>query len=122
MENLLHAKLDAYIQQNTPKMEEQTTWQVIGAAVVGVVSALGLPKLWEAAFGYWGKTHTAKITNDAEIQNLKERITKIVISVDMLLIIIKHEFEENASITTAIEKVEEILHQEAEVAKPETKT
>lgn len=113
MDNALIAKLDDYL-LGQAKMEDQSTIQIIGAAVAGIFATLGLPKLWEALFGHLSKKHTAKMSHDTELAEMKDRMTKIVYSVDMLLIIIKHKFEQDESIKTAIEKVESILHEETD--------
>lgn len=109
----LDLKIEACLSKHaTPKIErmgEFNAIEVIGGLVVGGLTALGLPKLWQYWFGHLTAKHEHEVQQDEELKKLKEKMTRIVTSVELLLIVIEHEFEENESIKDAIQKVKQHL-------------
>jgi hypothetical protein len=112
-------QLEQYIEQKRQKkMEENTTTiGVILGAVGGLAAAVGFPKLWEHWFGHLSNKHAATLKNDGEIMAMREEIrilkeknTRIVTAVELLMIVIQHQFKDNPNIEQAIAKVEEHLH------------
>ena len=80
--------------------------------VSALLAGFGLPKLYEAFFGYQTNKKQYEAGTDVEIQALKLRINQLETSMGMLLIVIKEEFEGSAGIKAAIAKVEGILHRD----------
>lgn len=81
------------------------------ASLATLIAALGLPHFYRQYFGHLSAKRKAEAENEKKIQELNLKISQIVTSVDMLLIVIKDEFEDSPNIQTAIARVEQHLHQ-----------
>lgn len=115
--------------------------QIVVTAVVSIVGALGLPKMWdyfsrnkeiESAERIELKNREDEIEKGrlAEIEGYKSRISRlemqvivVTTSVDVLLMIIKDEFENKPSVKETIENIHRTLSQiraEHEIQNKET--
>lgn len=89
---------------------DHTLWTPLITGIAALITGLGLPHLYRSRYGYLTQKQKSTEQTQTEINNLKLKISQIVTSVDMLIIVIKDEFEGSPNIQTAIERVKEHLH------------
>lgn len=89
-------------------MENGEGTNYIIAGIIALASALGLPKVWD----YLKVKAQTQADREAQrkITYLENRLSQIIASVDLLIIVIRNEFDDRPNIEQAIKKVQETLH------------